>query len=745
MVFCSVLNCKIQSGQGIAMFKFPEKDLERRQIWIGKVALKRKDFQPSPFARVCARHFTNDQFVIDPSLAVSIGYKPKQLRLKEKAIPTIFDNYSGGIVLTTQKPWRTCTRTNYKTSTSEKGIKRKKKYMFTDEDTEDSDTVSSSDTDSYIAPEHSSLQDSTEQLIDKTSKSIVENETVSETLSQPMDSAPKSTTSKKKPKKTASEILQACKLEADEIYSIKSKLPELQNKKRKKVICAMSRKNATQSPNFVEKRVLAANGLGDRVVEFLLMETPRMEFPKLQEGGGFIMYWADENSRNLIFLASSEESCNVDLLFQMHCGSVYIKPAKNDLEINKDLIYYQGDSETWGECQICGKLFLLEYIEDHVNKCRTHYDDMLLKELDMKGEANIPSPVTELQLSVTSNHVTTKFDTTTTVEPQHPTSDINPGSVDTQLGNSLINQTQTIKIQQVLGSKSGPGDKPDQMLVVTQDPGYVDSLRSNFFAMQQEKQLCDVLLKGADNSYINAHKLVLLASGSPYFHNLLSGPQSATCNPQVIDFTLYPFPVLESLIRYLYTGEIMIPRPLVSKFNNLCGVLKLNAQNLLKHCFASFPPIGNYTVSLLGAKKSDSIEHVEENANLSYLKSNRFVTARKRLSEKLRDIIEKNEKLFKDVGMNSNANSKLKSKQKRSFDISQEEYPIGNVMVKSTVPSLIVTEEQICVKTEQEDISVEHSYTNTENANPMFNISQENDTQTMLNNDYLEEDNTNQT
>ncbi|XP_071180850.1 uncharacterized protein [Mytilus edulis] len=750
MVFCSVLNCKIQSGQGIAMFKFPEKDLERRQIWIGKVALKRKDFQPSPFARVCARHFTNDQFVIDPSLAVSIGYKPKQLRLKEKAIPTIFDNYSGGIVLTTQKPWRTCTRTNYKTSTSEKGIKRKKKYMFADEDTEDSDTVSSSDTDSYVAPEHSSLQDSTEQLIDKTPKSIVENETVSETLSQPMDSAPKSTTSKKKPKKTASEILQACKLEADEIYSIKSKLPELQNKKRKKVICAMSRKNATQSPNFVEKRVLAANGLGDRVVEFPVdgdsedvTSSILREFPKLQEGGGFIMYWADENSRNLIFLASSEESCNVDLLFQMHCGSVYIKPAKNDLEINKDLIYYQGDSETWGECQICGKLFLLEYIEDHVNKCRTHYDDMLLKELDMKGEANIPSPVTELQLSVTSNHVTTKFDTTTTVEPQHPTSDINPGSVDTQLGNSLINQTQTIKIQQVLGSKSGPGDKPDQMLVVTQDPGYVDSLRSNFFAMQQEKQLCDVLLKGADNSYINAHKLVLLASGSPYFHNLLSGPQSATCNPQVIDFTLYPFPVLESLIRYLYTGEIMIPRPLVSKFNNLCGVLKLNAQNLLKHCFASFPPIGNYTVSLLGAKKSDSIEHVEENANLSYLKSNRFVTAPKRLSEKLRDIIEKNEKLFKDVGMNSNANSKLKSKQKRSFDISQEEYPIGNVMVKSTVPSLIVTEEQICVKTEQEDISVEHSYTNTENASPMFNISQENDTQTMLNNDYLEEDNTN--
>ncbi|CAC5397010.1 unnamed protein product [Mytilus coruscus] len=726
MVFCSVLNCKIQSGQGIAMFKFPEKDLERRQLWIDKVALKRKDFQPSPFARVCARHFTNDQFVIDPSLAVSIGYKQKQLRLKENAVPTIFDNYSGGIVLKTK-------RTSYKNSSSERRTKRRKKYMFAEEDSEDSESLSSSDTDSYDAQENSALQDDTDQLIDKTSKSIVENETISETLCSPMDSAPKSITGRRKPQKNS------------------SKLPTLQSKKRKKVICAMSRKNATQSPNFVEKRVLAANGLGDRVVEFPVdgdsedvTSSILREFPKLQEGGGFIMYWADENSRNLIHLASSEDSCNVDLLFRIHSGSVYVKPTKNDLEINKDLIYYQGDSETWGECQICGKLFLLEYIEDHVNKCRTHYDEMVQKELAVNRDTNIP--ITEHQPSVTSNQVTTKVETITTVDPQSLITETNPESVNTQLTicNSPTNPKQTIKIQHVSGSKSQSTDKTDQVLVVTKDPGYVDSLRSNFFAMQQEKQLCDVLLKGADNSYINAHKLVLLASGSPYFHNMLSGPQSATCDPQVIDFTLYPFPVLESLIRYLYTGEIMISRPLVSKFNNLCGVLKLNAQNLLKHYFASCPPTCNFTVSLLGAKKSDS---VEENGDLSYLKSNRFVNAPKRLSEKLRDIIEKNEKLFKDVGMNSNANAKLKSKQKRSFDISQEDYPIpGNVMVKSKAPSFIEnirTEDQIYVKTEHEDISVEHSYTNTVNPGQMFNISQENDTEKMLNSDYLEEDNSN--
>lgn len=34
------------------------------------------------------------------------------------------------------------------------------------------------------------------------------------------------------------------------------------------MICALARKNAAVAPTFVEKRNLAANGLGDKVVEF---------------------------------------------------------------------------------------------------------------------------------------------------------------------------------------------------------------------------------------------------------------------------------------------------------------------------------------------------------------------------------------------------------------------------------------------------------------------------------------------
>ena len=70
------------------MFEFP-KDEKRRKAWTAKV--KRKDFVPSSTSRLCAKHFTNDQFVVDPILAMSVGYKVKKLQLKPTAEPALFN------------------------------------------------------------------------------------------------------------------------------------------------------------------------------------------------------------------------------------------------------------------------------------------------------------------------------------------------------------------------------------------------------------------------------------------------------------------------------------------------------------------------------------------------------------------------------------------------------------------------------------------------------------------------------
>ncbi|KAL3890116.1 hypothetical protein ACJMK2_002409 [Sinanodonta woodiana] len=88
MVYCVAFNCKTRSGQGVGLFEFP-KDEKRRKVWISRI--KRKDFRLSKTSRLCAKHFTNDQFVVDPLLAMTIGYKLRKLQLKSDAIPSVFD------------------------------------------------------------------------------------------------------------------------------------------------------------------------------------------------------------------------------------------------------------------------------------------------------------------------------------------------------------------------------------------------------------------------------------------------------------------------------------------------------------------------------------------------------------------------------------------------------------------------------------------------------------------------------
>ena len=90
-MYCAALNCSVKSRQGYSMYSFPEKDEQRRKIWIQN--LGRGDYyEPTTLARICVKHFDGNQFIVDPRVAASIGFEPKKLTLKEDAIPTVFDH-----------------------------------------------------------------------------------------------------------------------------------------------------------------------------------------------------------------------------------------------------------------------------------------------------------------------------------------------------------------------------------------------------------------------------------------------------------------------------------------------------------------------------------------------------------------------------------------------------------------------------------------------------------------------------
>lgn len=84
MVQCVAFNCNIRSQKGVSMYLFT-KDPKFRRIWTRN--LRREGFKVTDYSKLCAKHFTLDQFTTNPALAK----KKKKLDLRPDGIPTLFD------------------------------------------------------------------------------------------------------------------------------------------------------------------------------------------------------------------------------------------------------------------------------------------------------------------------------------------------------------------------------------------------------------------------------------------------------------------------------------------------------------------------------------------------------------------------------------------------------------------------------------------------------------------------------
>ena len=94
MTVCAAYGCNMDSSiHRIIVFLFP-KDLKRRKIWtqlLNKGRTAKTNFIPKSHSKICFKHFDDNQFLISPKLAETVGYKNFRLRLKSDAVPTVFD------------------------------------------------------------------------------------------------------------------------------------------------------------------------------------------------------------------------------------------------------------------------------------------------------------------------------------------------------------------------------------------------------------------------------------------------------------------------------------------------------------------------------------------------------------------------------------------------------------------------------------------------------------------------------
>lgn len=204
------------------------------------------------------------------------------------------------------------------------------------------------------------------------------------------------------------------------------------------------------------------------------------------------------------------------------------------------------------------------------------------------------------------------------------------------------------------------------MLLTLKDTVNVQSLGLNLYQLQRQGVSCDLLLSGKDNCAIFAHKVVFLASESPFLKEILLQSEKNNKNNAytIINFPLYSYPVLETLVRYVYTREILVPIDCADSFFLLCGSLKFNrAQVLMKPYLKMIVPKKESAPLPVTSAPDEKKITVDQTTRTLPLRTKKVIfNPPKKLSEKLRDIMQKNEELFNDVGINNDIGAKLMGK-----------------------------------------------------------------------------------
>lgn len=84
---CSAVNCTVRGG-GVTLFYFPKEEA-RKKLWTLRMKRGGK-WKPSPQSRLCAQHFSDDQFRTETHDKYGRPYKVGRKTLKADAVPSLF-------------------------------------------------------------------------------------------------------------------------------------------------------------------------------------------------------------------------------------------------------------------------------------------------------------------------------------------------------------------------------------------------------------------------------------------------------------------------------------------------------------------------------------------------------------------------------------------------------------------------------------------------------------------------------
>ena len=218
---------------------------------------------------------------------------------------------------------------------------------------------------------------------------------------------------------------------------------------------------------------------------------------------------------------------------------------------------------------------------------------------------------------------------------------------------------------------------------------YRDNIIKSLYELQQQNYLCDVEISTTDGT-VYVHKVVLAICESSILHESVSKAGKDSVRGK-ISCDEYCIEVVESLVRYLYTGEIKVTEKHVHDFSKLCQSFNLkNAldafinhmihQNIAKgtsqdgsHLSVSMETCKNlstlsaaaHTISTIGS--FDSLKKIIEQSGLC-------TSTKEKCSEK-RDTVEKENVKIEDSAKRGKEDEKyIENEDDDTQDLDLQEY-----------------------------------------------------------------------
>ena len=165
-------------------------------------------------------------------------------------------------------------------------------------------------------------------------------------------------------------------------FSNKKRSTKKEKTVTRKFVC-LAGKSQEEVPSVQDKRKLFLCGLGEKKIALPVNGTSAQlhsvlleSFPKLSDGGGIELMYAEPGKRELYIIPTGPHGNTVEYISQfIGQGRIYVRPIQCDIDLDKGQVYT--DPTVMDEmCNSCLKFFPMDRLREHLEVSTKKFPDV---------------------------------------------------------------------------------------------------------------------------------------------------------------------------------------------------------------------------------------------------------------------------------------------------------------------------------------------------------------------------------